>query len=86
MRSARSRTSLRPRRAAALTLFALAWATLGTAPAGAQEAAPAAAPTAEASSGPVGRIAVLPFRIHSARPLGHLTESLSQLLARRLES
>ena len=33
-----------------------------------------------------GRIAVLPFRIHSARPLGHLTESLSQLLAQRLDS
>ncbi|MBW2388118.1 MAG: hypothetical protein JRG89_06740, partial [Deltaproteobacteria bacterium] len=31
-------------------------------------------------------IAVLPFRIHSARPLGYLTESLSDLLATRLES
>ena len=31
-------------------------------------------------------IAVLPFRIHSARPLGYLTESLSDLLATRLEA
>lgn len=35
---------------------------------------------------PAGRIAVLPFRIHSARPLGHLTESLSELLAARLDA
>ncbi|MCP4038536.1 MAG: outer membrane protein assembly factor BamA, partial [bacterium] len=31
-------------------------------------------------------IAVLPFRIHSARPLGYLTQSLSDLLASRLEA
>jgi len=34
----------------------------------------------------VDRIAVLPFRIHSARPLGYLTESLSELLAARLDA
>ncbi len=32
------------------------------------------------------RIAVLPFRIHAARPLGYLTESLSDLLATRLDA
>jgi len=31
-------------------------------------------------------IAVLPFRTHSARPLGYLTQSLSDLLATRLET
>ena len=31
-------------------------------------------------------IAVLPFRIHSARPLGYLTESLADLLATHLEA
>ncbi len=34
----------------------------------------------------VERIAVVPFRIHSARPLGYLTESLSDLLAARLDA
>ncbi|MEE2673249.1 MAG: outer membrane protein assembly factor BamA [Myxococcota bacterium] len=34
----------------------------------------------------VDRIAVVPFRIHSALPLGYLTESLSDLLAARLNA
>jgi outer membrane protein insertion porin family len=41
---------------------------------------------AEVIAPPPGRIAVLRFRIHSARPLGYLTESLSQLLAARLDA
>ncbi len=35
---------------------------------------------------PLVRVAVLPFRIHSAKPLEHLSESLPELLAARLEA
>ncbi len=81
-------------------LFALV-GLAGASPVGAQDALPeAAGETPSAVAGPdaqsagqgaavapaAGRIAVLPFRIHSARPLGHLTESLSQLLAARLDA
>lgn len=38
------------------------------------------------TGGAVERIAVVPFRIHSARPLGYLTEALSDLLAARLDA
>jgi outer membrane protein insertion porin family len=47
----------------------------------AESAEPAA--SAEAARIP---IAVLPFRMHSARPLGFLTQSLADLLATRLEA
>jgi len=53
-------------------------------PAGSQEADPDA--TVESLPTAAGRIAVLPFRIHSARSLGSLTESLAQLLAGRLDA
>lgn len=75
-------------------LLVVASAPLGlAAPASAQglEEAAEAAPFDEASvelpadSGRI-QIAVLPFRIHSARSLGYLTQSLSDLLATRLAS
>lgn len=40
----------------------------------------------QASDVPRIPIAVLPFRTHSARPLGYLTQSLSDLLATRLQT
>ncbi len=53
-------------------------------------AAPGAAPTAAAAAVEEGAIkvvvAVLPFRVHSARPLDYLEASLADLLATRLES
>jgi len=42
--------------------------------------------TAVAPAGDRIPIAVLPFRTHSARPLGYLTQSLGDLLATRLEA
>ena len=38
------------------------------------------------AAGPLIRVAILPIRIHSARSLGPLTESLGQLIATRLEA
>jgi outer membrane protein insertion porin family len=56
-------------------------------------AGPIPAPAPAAAAEPVtlaetepDRLIVLPFRIHSARALGYLTESLSALLAKRLEA
>jgi outer membrane protein insertion porin family len=46
-----------------------------------------AAPGASAAAEPVRVVvAVLPFRVHSAQPLGHLESSLADLLAARLEA
>ncbi len=68
--------------AVAVLLFAVA-ARGQEAPAPTPDAAAEPAPLAEAEP---DRLIVLPFRIHSARALGVLTESLSALLAKRLEA
>lgn len=61
----------------------VAIALLATGGASAQDAGEAVVAKPDASRIP---IAVLPFRTHSAKPLGFLTQSLSDLLATRLEA
>ncbi len=79
------RDSLRPPHPAA---WRLAWLLLALlfaapAPASSQARVPAASPEEGAIKVVV---AVLPFRVHSARPLDYLESSLADLLASRLES
>ncbi len=81
-----------PGRFAASVLLLSVWIALALAfvpPSAAEHgASDNSAPATGSQEGEAARIpiAVLPFRIHSARPLGYLTESLSDLLATRLES
>ncbi|MCH7598704.1 MAG: hypothetical protein IH973_03030, partial [Myxococcales bacterium] len=79
-----------PGRFAASVLLLSVWIALAFVPPSAAEhgASDNSAPATGSQEGEAARIpiAVLPFRIHSARPLGYLTESLSDLLATRLES
>jgi outer membrane protein insertion porin family len=76
----------RARAALAAAWVAIACAAAFAAPAGAQTP-PAAAPTASAAEPEVRvLVAVTPFRIHSAQPLGYLEQSLADLLSSRLEA
>jgi len=57
------------------------------APADSAESGEASGEAAEPADGvPRSQVAVLPFRVHSARPLDYLVESLTELLVTRLES
>ena len=49
------------------------------------ELTPSAVELVEAEGAEPARVAIVPFRLHSARTLGFLTESLAELLAARLE-
>jgi outer membrane protein insertion porin family len=78
---------LHPRRVApaAFAVACCAALLLGAFPAAAQ--APAASPEATAAPPTVKvLVAVTPFRIHSAQPLGYLEQSLADLLSSRLEA
>ena len=80
--------SITGRAALLLVLLAFAFSSVSHAqqPTPPESASPATAGLDETAgaSEDLGYVAILPFRVHSARSLGYLTESLGELLAKRL--